>query len=64
MLANCIRQPTLGIVSDHQYVIVDVDSKAQTLKLYNPQGSRAVPRPGEDESGFRTVSYQDFGIVF
>lgn len=63
-VASTTSEPGLGIVHDHQYIIVSTDAAAQTLKLYNPQGTRTQPRPGEDQQGFRTISYKDFSANF
>ena len=63
-VASTTSEPGLGIVSDHQYIIVSTDSNSQTLTLYNPHGTRINPRPGEDQQGFRTISYQDFASNF
>ncbi|MEM9220298.1 MAG: C2 family cysteine protease [Cyanobacteria bacterium P01_F01_bin.150] len=63
-VASTISDPGLGIVNDHQYIIVSTDLASQTLTLYNPHGTRINPRPGEDAQGFRVISYQDFAANF
>ena len=63
-IASTVNHPGLGIVGDHQYIIVKTDVNTQTVTLYNPHGSRLTPRPGEDSQGFRTLSYSDFASNF
>lgn len=64
MVASTVSDPALGIVKDHQYVIVGMNAETQTLRLYNPQGTRSNPRPGEDSTGYRTIAYSDFAANF
>jgi hypothetical protein len=70
--AGTIESPGLGIVGDHEYVIVSANTANGTLTLYNPWGStptasttKNVKNPGEGETnGFRTISYNDFKANF
>lgn len=70
--AGTIKNPGLGIVGNHEYVIVSANTANGTLTLYNPWGStpeasttKNVKEPGEGETkGFRTISYNDFKANF
>jgi hypothetical protein len=64
LLASSIPDPSLGIYSNHQYMIVSANTLNQSLLLYNPHGQTSFPTPGEDANGFRTISYADLRANF